>query len=1260
MSRTLSLFTLLFAVAAAPAATPVPRAPSGFRVELILEAPDIEAPTALAVASNGDVYYADDPMDMRGPPTQNLDRIWLLRGGDPKQRVVFADKMWAVMGMELVGSRLFVVHPPHVTVFTLNPDGTARDRRELFADLGPKVAGLPSFNDHVPSGIRLGMDGYLYVSIGDKGIPRMHTANGGASGPRGRGADAAPAAGTVETAEGRRRRLPNGPGISLEGGGVIRFKPDGSRLEVFASGTRNHLDVPLDEHDRIFVRDNTDDGLGWWTRLMYLPRGGFLGYPWAYTRRPQETLPMVRDFGGGAPCGGWVYLDDGLPETYRGRVFHCEWGQGKVFGVKLAPDGAGFKFVDQITLLDPEGTGLKDFRPFTLRPTADGRGFYVADWGFGGWLASKKAGRLWKVTYMGNGTPAPRGRDTDPADQLIAALGHPAHSERLRAQRTLLERGLASDVERAVVAGRVTGVARRHALWVLREADSPRWTGVAIGLTESPDVNDRFEASRALGTFTRATLPAKPYAADILARLTKLLTQDTAPAVRHQAAVALADLADPAACVRALLALENESDPYVRLAVVRMLKSQRNWVGLAQHRAAEVGPKAREVLFMALAEEFDLEALELLNRLARSPDAGVRCAAVETLARNYKDRKPYAGTWWGTQPASTPPPPREVAWAGTPQVRDAVVRALADRDPGVRKAAVATLVTWSDPETLGPLVERFRIETDPEARLDLVRAAAGMTTPKTVPFLTEVFADASLPEALRQEAIAGLERAGNGEAVRTLVAGLSRDPPLLLQSRTLTALGTLKARPGRDAVRQALRSPQAPVRQAAALALAGVGTAQDADVLLPLLNDPSTSVRAAAVQSLGALQARSAVPHLVPLAGAGPLQFEAIQALTKMPDARALPAYLTGLASKNADLRAACRQALAAVRDQVAPALEDLAKRNELTAPVIAELQVVYTAYVPVTAWKLIGPFPDSPQAFPPELEQKFDAAYDGAGKQVRWRDRAAQPPHGRVNLAALYDPNTGVVAYGYAEFTSDVERDAKLAIGSDDTITVWLNGAKVHEFGESRGWAPQQDIVPVKLRAGQNRLLIKCGNFGGPWEFSVAVSADTSRYGFLKGGAAKFNLESFRDFARSTPGDAERGRKLFLDTRGLACVKCHAVGGQGGTVGPDLAGIGLKYGREDLMTSILEPSKTIAQGYETVSILTNAGKPLTGVFKGETADAIRLTDAEGKEHVVPKSAIEEKNFPPVSTMPNGLSDGMTMQDFADIIAYLEAMKGKK
>ncbi len=95
-------------------------------------------------------------------------------------------------------------------------------------------------------------------------------------------------------------------------------------------------------------------------------------------------------------------------------------------------------------------------------------------------------------------------------------------------------------------------------------------------------------------------------------------------------------------------------------------------------------------------------------------------------------------------------------------------------------------------------------------------------------------------------------------------------------------------------------------------------------------------------------------------------------------------------------------------------------------------------------------------------------------------------------------------------------------------------------------------------------------------------------------------------------------------------------------------------------MTSILEPSKVIAQGYETIVIETKKGQTLTGVFKGESGDAVHLTDNDGKPHRVLKKDFEDRVFSPLSTMPNGLSDGMTLQDFADILAFLEARREDK
>ena len=72
------------------------------------------------------------------------------------------------------------------------------------------------------------------------------------------------------------------------------------------------------------------------------------------------------------------------------------------------------------------------------------------------------------------------------------------------------------------------------------------------------------------------------------------------------------------------------------------------------------------------------------------------------------------------------------------------------------------------------------------------------------------------------------------------------------------------------------------------------------------------------------------------------------------------------------------------------------------------------------------------------------------------------------------------------------------MAVGSDDTLTVWLNGREVYRFSDRRGFHPEQARFDVRLVKGVNRVLIHCGNRGGPWQFSVAVT-DAADYRVLE-----------------------------------------------------------------------------------------------------------------------------------------------------------------
>jgi putative heme-binding domain-containing protein len=157
--------------------------------------------------------------------------------------------------------------------------------------------------------------------------------------------------------------------------------------------------------------------------------------------------------------------------------------------------------------------------------------------------------------------------------------------------------------------------------------------------------------------------------------------------------------------------------------------------------------------------------------------------------------------------------------------------------------------------------------------------------------------------------------------------------------------------------------------------------------------------------------------------------------------------------------------------------------------------------------------------------------------------------------------------------------------------------------------------------------------------------------------GAAADERREYAQFALRTPGDPARGRLVFADAAVAGCIRCHKVGNEGGTAGPDLSDVGGKLGREHLIESVLEPSRQILDGYRSTLIATTDGRVLTGLVQAETAEALTLWDARAQPQVVPKSSIEERKYADASIMPDGLTSRLSRAQFADLIAYLESLR---
>jgi putative heme-binding domain-containing protein len=598
----------------------------------------------------------------------------------------------------------------------------------------------------------------------------------------------------------------------------------------------------------------------------------------------------------------------------------------------------------------------------------------------------------------------------------------------------------------------------------------------------------------------------------------------------------------------------------------------------------------------------------------------------------------------------------------------------------LRVAAVEALAEIQDRESLPMLRSRFTAEPEVELRRAIARALGALSDKEGLDVLIAAVREDRTPEPVRDAALEAVEAIGTEKAVKALCQLLLESQSLTMQAAPRTplpaprlpgliaALGRFQDPAAVPPLIGSLRNSAPAVRAAAVDALAAiVGRRPDdpvhgqvAQVVRGLIADPAVAVQQRAIAAAGALRDRAAIPGLLAAAERSESRFEAGLALAALPDLHALPVYLRGLADKNPELRRASADAMAHLRDQAAPALDQLARRGELPPAIVPELRTIYANLKPILSWRLLGPFPIAaePAVAAPGRPIDQAAVFEGVGgRRLTWRTVRAVDSQGRIDLGAISSHDVEVAAYGYAEIDSPADRSARLAAGSDDTLTVWLNGQQVYQFAERREFEPAQARFDVTLRKGTNRVWIRCGHCGGSWRFAVAASEPVD-HAFLNAAAAQvFNPETYRAAALQGRGDAPRGRKLFHDLKGLACIKCHAVGKEGSTVGPELSSVASKYPRDELIAAVIDPSAKISSGYEPTILALTDGRVVTGIVRNETPEAVEIQDADARTLRIAKDQIDARKQGEVSIMPNGLAQGISPQDFADLIAYLETLK---
>jgi putative heme-binding domain-containing protein len=136
--------------------------------------------------------------------------------------------------------------------------------------------------------------------------------------------------------------------------------------------------------------------------------------------------------------------------------------------------------------------------------------------------------------------------------------------------------------------------------------------------------------------------------------------------------------------------------------------------------------------------------------------------------------------------------------------------------------------------------------------------------------------------------------------------------------------------------------------------------------------------------------------------------------------------------------------------------------------------------------------------------------------------------------------------------------------------------------------------------------------------------------------------------------GDPARGEAVFR-RKDQACLKCHAVAGAGGQVGPDLVSIGASAQVDYLVDSILQPNKAVKEGYHTVVVTTTKGTLVSGIKVRETKTDLILRDAEDREITVPLKDVDETKTG-ASLMPEGLADSLTRGELLDLVRFLSEL----
>lgn len=625
-------------------------APPGFEVKLFARPPEVNYPVCLTAAATGEVFVGVDEQGSLGKEPGRGKILRLIdRDGDGHAEVIneFA-RIDHPRGLIYDNGALWVLHPPFLSVLhDDNFDGQSDRQETLITGISTQEVNKRGA-DHTTNGIRMGIDGWIYIAVGDFGFTE---------------------------AQGK-----DGITLSKRGGGVVRVRPDGIEMEVFSWGQRNIYDVAIDPYLNIFTRDNTNDGGGWDVRVSHVMQSANYGYPSLFKNFTEETMPPLADYGGGSGCGSMFLHESRWPKDFGYTLYTCDWGRSEVYRHNLPETPPTFGPHQEVFLKIP--------RPTDIDVDGSGR-MYVSSWKNGqfnydgpniGFVA-----QIVPANFLAKPFPNLAKKSTKELTEYLAA---PSEAYRLSSQREILKRGRKEETSKLLRGlasdAKSPGYGRIAAVFTLKQLDGAGSHPFLLELVH--DAKLREFALKALTDRKSelANVPLEPFVKAL---------KDENPWVRAQACISLGRLGKPEAAEHLLPLtmrdkdqpaptkepLWNQSDrgrviPHLAVQAIVELKAD------AASLKALRGPYREGALWALRSIHTPMAVSGLFQELSKSYTPTERLEVLTALMRLYYKEGEYKSGWWGTRPDTSGPYYDRQTWSESQRIKEALQVAISEAD----------------------------------------------------------------------------------------------------------------------------------------------------------------------------------------------------------------------------------------------------------------------------------------------------------------------------------------------------------------------------------------------------------------------------------------------------------------------------------------------------------------------------------------------------------------------------------------------------